>query len=492
MSATVPTAPSPIDPIHRPGADVLGVSFAAATAMWIGGYVLHIPLIAAPPWLTLIWFLLCMIGGGYVLGRATDRSVGAAWVVGLLTSTINLLVLGAFVADGSTESPAAYLWVPGFALANLATATLGWGIGRRRRTKFTVIAQTADHTLNGPAVFGGALVAATALVVVAGGLVTGADAGFSVPDWPRSFGANMFLLPLSRMTGGIYYEHAHRLAGTLVGLTALVFMAHTLLTDRRGSAKVLACAAFLCVCVQGVIGGLWVIGGGEQLNAAAASGAEHAEMPIALVAFHGVFGQVVLGLMVVLALMQTRLWHTAEAQPSESAWTDRGLHYLLLAALLVQLVLGVLLRKTGGMLLVHLGFATVVIGFALAAGLRAQAIHGPRWRVLRWTGGMLAAGVLVQLLLGFAALGFRQPDKDRLLEVGSDAVSPALSAFMTTLHQSTGAALLALAAAQCLWIHRLIRPAPGASRRPSAESMQPDAKGAGPPAPSLSAKGTMR
>ena len=40
-------------------------------------------------------------------------------------------------------------------------------------------------------------------------------------DWPNTFGTNMFLYPLSKMTGGIYYEHAHRLFGALVGLTTI-------------------------------------------------------------------------------------------------------------------------------------------------------------------------------------------------------------------------------------------------------------------------------
>jgi len=67
-----------------------------------------------------------------------------------------------------------------------------------------------------------ATLAATAMVVKAGGLVTGFDAGFSVPDWPSTYRMNMFLYPLRRMTGGIYYEHTHRLFGTLVGLSAIV------------------------------------------------------------------------------------------------------------------------------------------------------------------------------------------------------------------------------------------------------------------------------
>src|SRR5262249_35775135 len=59
---------------------------------------------------------------------------------------------------------------------------------------------------------------ATLVLVVAGGLVTNTGAALAVPDWPTTFGHNMFLFPWSGMVGGIFYEHSHRLLGALVGL----------------------------------------------------------------------------------------------------------------------------------------------------------------------------------------------------------------------------------------------------------------------------------
>jgi cytochrome c oxidase assembly protein subunit 15 len=53
-----------------------------------------------------------------------------------------------------------------------------------------------------------------------GGLVTSKQAGMSVPDWPNSYGYNMFLFPPSQWVGGILYEHVHRLKGTIVGFLA--------------------------------------------------------------------------------------------------------------------------------------------------------------------------------------------------------------------------------------------------------------------------------
>ena len=53
-----------------------------------------------------------------------------------------------------------------------------------------------------------------------GGLVTSREAGLAVPDWPTSFGYNMFLLPLDQWLGkfGIFEEHSHRLMASIVGL----------------------------------------------------------------------------------------------------------------------------------------------------------------------------------------------------------------------------------------------------------------------------------
>ena len=63
-----------------------------------------------------------------------------------------------------------------------------------------------------------ATAAATVILIVFGGLVTNTGAALAVPDWPTTFGHNMFLYPWSGMIGGIFYEHSHRLLGATVGL----------------------------------------------------------------------------------------------------------------------------------------------------------------------------------------------------------------------------------------------------------------------------------
>jgi cytochrome c oxidase assembly protein subunit 15 len=60
----------------------------------------------------------------------------------------------------------------------------------------------------------------TFVLIFIGGLVTSKHAGMSVPDWPNSYGYNMFLFPPSKWVGGILFEHTHRLMGTVVGFCA--------------------------------------------------------------------------------------------------------------------------------------------------------------------------------------------------------------------------------------------------------------------------------
>ena len=66
------------------------------------------------------------------------------------------------------------------------------------------------------------LVASTAVLIFAGGLVTSTGSGLSVPDWPSTYGWFMFTFPLDKMVGGILYEHTHRLIASTVGLFLVI------------------------------------------------------------------------------------------------------------------------------------------------------------------------------------------------------------------------------------------------------------------------------
>ena len=99
----------------------------------------------------------------------------------------------------------------------------------------------------------------TFVLLCSGGLVTSHGAGMAVPDWPNSFGYNMFLFPLSRWVGGIFYEHTHRLIASGIGLMTVVLSISLWLVEPRRWVKVFAVAALIAVCLQGILGGLRVV-----------------------------------------------------------------------------------------------------------------------------------------------------------------------------------------------------------------------------------------
>ncbi|HWE01749.1 MAG TPA: COX15/CtaA family protein [Tepidisphaeraceae bacterium] len=120
------------------------------------------------------------------------------------------------------------------------------------------------------------IVIATFPLICMGGLVTTLHAGMSVPDWPNSYGYNMFLFPPSRWVGGIFYEHTHRLMGTVVGMLSIALAVWSWraqimagirsmlpgLTDWRPPIerhRYLSLAILAAVLFQGVLGGLRVV-----------------------------------------------------------------------------------------------------------------------------------------------------------------------------------------------------------------------------------------
>src|SRR5271157_4647199 len=66
-----------------------------------------------------------------------------------------------------------------------------------------------------------------------GGSVTTYRVGLAVPDWPTTFGINMFLFNMWDHPFGVRVEHAHRLYGAAVGLFTLILAAWLLIFEPR-------------------------------------------------------------------------------------------------------------------------------------------------------------------------------------------------------------------------------------------------------------------
>jgi cytochrome c oxidase assembly protein subunit 15 len=238
---------------------------------------------------------------------------------------------------------------------------------------------------------------ATLALLGLGGLVTSHGVGMAVPDWPNTYGYNMFFFPVSQWVGGIFYEHTHRLLASGVGLltailalwlhgngakpflrwsglvllcfgiaTPIVAHAHwadgvvLLLTGSAAFAaswfwprgepspkwlRRLGVAAFVAVVLQGILGGLRVVLFKDQIGI-----------------FHATLAQLFFALLCALALFTSRWWQGVN--PSSDFRIPKGrLPFLFAGAtllILCQLILGATMRHQ------HAGLA--IPDFPLAYG----------------------------------------------------------------------------------------------------------------------------
>src|SRR5262245_38035260 len=134
---------------------------------------------------------------------------------------------------------------------------------------------------------------ATLLLICSGGMVTSKNVGLAVPDWPTTFGYNMFLFPVSKWVGGILFEHTHRLLGSLVGLLTIVLAVCLWLGDDRRWLRNLGVIAVVGVILQGILGGLRVTMMKDQIGV-----------------FHACVAQAFLGPLVFIALVTTEFWRS--------------------------------------------------------------------------------------------------------------------------------------------------------------------------------------
>src|SRR6266516_4195155 len=99
---------------------------------------------------------------------------------------------------------------------------------------------------------------ATLLLICSGGMVTSKGVGLAVPDWPTTFGYNMFLFPVSKWIGGIFFEHTHRLIASAVGFLTFILAIWLWRSEDRQWVRNLGVTAVAAVILQGVLGGLRV------------------------------------------------------------------------------------------------------------------------------------------------------------------------------------------------------------------------------------------
>lgn len=282
---------------------------------------------------------------------------------------------------------------------------------------------------------------ATLFLLFVGALVTSKGAGLAVPDWPTTFGHNMFLFPWARMVDGVFYEHSHRLVASGVGLLTLALAACLWWKEPRAWVRWTGAAALVLVTVQGVVGGLRVV---------------WLQADFAIV--HAALAQAFFGLMAALALFTSRGWRSARPVPADPVGASFP-WFCLAAALLiyVQSLLGAFVRHTGAGVAPHVLMAlavTVQTGLLWVKALRLGD-EAPAFRSLAALLGVLLAA---QLALGAGSYAAR------FLSWGA-AWRPDVTVALTAGHVVVGALLLASSVVAALWAFRLFGagrvPAPG-------------------------------
>jgi cytochrome c oxidase assembly protein subunit 15 len=273
----------------------------------------------------------------------------------------------------------------------------------------------------------------TAFLIFVGGLVTSTESGLSVPDWPTTYGWNMFTFPYSKWVGGIFYEHGHRLIASFVGFLTVVLTVWIWWKEKRAWVRWLSVAALGAVVLQGVLGGLTVI----------------FLLPAWISTLHACLAQTFFCTVIALAVFTSPQWKSGLPLVKSHA-ENIPLQTLCAAttgAVYMQLILGALMRHTNaglaipdfplalGHIIPPLTSAKVIVHFAHRVGAVIVAA------MILWTFSRIARSYSDHRLLFRPALTMVVLVTIQLA-LGAVTVWTAKSVIPTTAHVLTGALVL--------------------------------------------------
>jgi heme a synthase len=286
-----------------------------------------------------------------------------------------------------------------------------------------------NRALHGFAVF---TACCTFLLIIAGALVTGNDAGLAVPDWPLSYGS---LTP--PMIGGIFYEHGHRMVASFVGFLTVILAIWLWKRDDRAYVRRLGWIALAVVVTQGILGGITVL----------------FFLPAPISVMHACLAQAFFCIVSSLALLTSESWNRSASSVAGDVKgvSVRQLSVWTVVAVYAQLILGAALRHSKAGLLWHVLGAFVVTFLVICTVARVYKYYAnisALFRPAMILGILLAA----QLSLGVGSYLVRLASRE-------DVQPGALMVAMTTAHVATGAAVLVTSLLLTLQCRRLLIPA---------------------------------
>lgn len=301
-----------------------------------------------------------------------------------------------------------------------------------------------------------------------GGLVTTYDAGMAVPDWPGTYGWNMFAYPATTWLFGpfdLLVEHSHRLLGALAGFLCIGLVIVAWRVEERRWFRFWTVALLAAVIIQGGLGGARVV-----LD----------ERTIAMI--HGCTGPLFFAMATATAVMSSRWWIEMGAAASrETESTPRPINsklvYLAISlaiAAYLQLIVGAQLRHLTGAVAPklftafvhsHLTLAGLVLLLAvLVAALSCLGRLVPA-RVYR-PSALLAGLVLVQIALGIGTwvVNYAVPWESINQQIARYTILAKgfWESLIVTAHVATGSLIISLSVVIALRTWRFARA--GASR----------------------------
>lgn len=293
-------------------------------------------------------------------------------------------------------------------------------------------------------------------LLLSGQLITSTRAGMAVPDWPNTYGYNMFLYPWQSWVLGpwdLFIEHGHRLFAALIGLVSIALVVVALRSERRSWFKIATIVALILVIAQGALGGLRVV---------------YNSLPMAMI--HGVVGPTFFTFAACLAATCTQRW-LGGLQSGEVAPSKRFSRLLWFAAVVawLQLTLGASMRHVPETsrpwsfalhVQSHITLATVLLVLLVTAAImtfRGGLLAAPRGLVL-----LCAVLILLQFSLGlgtwvvkYALPGWAEgwwPARMEAIRAGGW-----LQTHVATAHSALGSLVLALTTVAALFVSRLQR-----------------------------------
>ena len=168
----------------------------------------------------------------------------------------------------------------------------------------------------------------TLFLIFVGALVKSHEVGLSVPDWPTTYGKQMFAFPLSEMVGGIFYEHGHRMLATIIGFFTLIQAISLGFSNEPYWLKKLGFIALGTVITQGIFGGITVL----------------FYLPPAVSIIHGILAQTFFVMTIIIAYSLSVERETRKNITVNNSMRDGTL--IIVGFVYIQLILGALMRHT--------------------------------------------------------------------------------------------------------------------------------------------------